>query len=386
MRYLPLIWAWLAHKRVRTLSTIISLAVGFLLFGLLQGVDSAFSAAITRQRLDRLLIDPKFGLPALPLAYTSRIANLAHITDVAGTVFLQGTYQDPRNGVVVIGATPERYFAVRSEFQTTPEQMAALKTTRTGLLVMPALAERFGWKIGDKVTLRSTMVARPDGGTDYTFDVVGFMQNADNPTQSGLALANYEYLDESWGGISIVMRYIVKIDDPRRSAEVSRAVDALFDNSEAPTRTVTENERAQGQLASVGDVSLLTRGIISAVFFAILVMTGNMVLQSVRERVPQFAVLKTLGFHDSTVFVIVIAETVALCLVGAAVGLAAAAAIFPAVAAAIPSMSVYLSNASLSPQVVGYGFVWAAVLAVVSSAIPALMMLRLKIVDALIAH
>jgi putative ABC transport system permease protein len=383
MKFLPLVWSGLWRKPARTLFTLLSLALGFLLFGLLQGVDSAFDGAVARQRLDRLLTDPRFGAP-LPLSYGPTLEKVPHVTNLTWTVFLPGYVQEPQNNFLVIATAPGRFFKVRHEYQTTPEQLAALESTRTGLIVLKKSAEVFGWKIGDRVTLKSP-VPRKDGGTDWTFDVVGLLDNPDNPGQIGFAVAHYEYFDEARAmGNGTVGRYVIRIDEPRRSVEVSRAIDKLFESSAAPTRTQTENERAQSQLATIGDVGLFTRAIIAAVFFAILFLTGNTVLQSVRERGPELAVLKTLGFSDSTVFGIVIAETFLLCLVAAAAGLAGASVLFPVVSANLLDFSAYVGSAPFFRRVLVEGFALALVLAVLSAVVPAWRTTRLRIVDALV--
>ena len=360
----------------------VSLAVGFLLFGLLQGVDAAFGAAVQRQRLDRLLIDPRFGEPLLPRTYAERIERVPGVTNLVWTQFLLGFYREPANGLLVITTEPTRFFSVRSEYQTPPETLQALARTRTGLIVLESLATRMGWKVGDKVTLQ-TQVPQRDGSTHWTFDVVGFLTNPANPGQIGFALGNYEYLEEARAnGRGTVGRFVVRIDDPGRSVEVSRAIDLLFQSSPAPTRTMTENEIAQAQLASVGDVRLMSRAIIAAVFFAIAFLTGNTILQSVRERTSELGTLKALGYADSTVLLLVMSEALVLCLCAAVVGLGASVVGFPIVSQALPAVSAWVGTARMSLSVIVFGFVFATSLALLSAAIPAWRTTRLKVVDA----
>jgi putative ABC transport system permease protein len=386
MKYFPLVWSGLWRKPARALFTMASLAVGFLLFGLLEGVDTAFGAAVQRQRLDRLLTDPRFGEPPLPLGYAERIERVPGVTNLTWTQFLPGFWRERTNGLVVIATDPERFFRVRNEYQTSPEHLRALSETRTGLIVLESLAARNGWKIGDKVTLQ-TLTPQQDGTTNWTFDVVGFVTNPSNPGQIAFALANYTYLDEARAARrGTVGRFVLRIDDPRRSVEVSRAIDALFESSSAPTRTMTENEFAQAQLASVGQVSLFARAIIGAVFFAIAFLTGNTILQSVRERTSELGTLKALGYADATILMLVVSETLLLCLVAAAVGLAAAVAFFPMISTYLPALSGFVGTARMSNAVIVLGFVFAAALALVSAAFPAWRATRLKVVDALAAR
>jgi putative ABC transport system permease protein len=383
VKYLPLIWSGLWRRPVRTTCTLVSLAVGFLLFGLLQGVDAAFGAAVHRQRLDRLLIDPRFGEPPLPLTYAERIERVPGVTKLVWTQFLFGFYREPTNGLPVITTEPTRFFSVRNEYQTSPEHLQALVRTRTGLLVLESFASRMGWRVGDKVTLQ-TQVPQRDGNTNWTFDVVGFVTNPSNPGQISFALANYEYLEQARAnGRGTVGRFVIRIDDPKRSVEVSRAIDLLFQNSPAPTRTMTENEIAQSQLASVGDVRLMARGIIAAVFFAIAFLTGNTILQSVRERTSELGTLKALGYEDSTVLLLVVSEALMLCLGAAVIGLSAALVMFPLVSQSLPNVSAWVGTAQMSPSVIVFGFLFATSLAVLSAVIPAWRTTRLKVVDAL---
>jgi putative ABC transport system permease protein len=383
VKYFPLIWSGLWRKPARASFTMASLAVGFLLFGLLEGVDVAFGAALQRQRLDRLLTDPRFGEPPLPRAYAERIERVPGVTNLTWTAFLPGFWREQANGLVVITTDPERFFSVRNEYQISPEHLRAFKETRTGVIVLESLAARHGWRIGDKVTFQ-TPIPQQDGSTAWTFDIVGFVTNPSNPGQIAFGLANYTYFDEARAARrGSVGRFVVRIADPRRSVEVSRAIDALFESSPAPTRTMTENEFAQAQLASVGQVSLLARAIIGAVFFAIAFLTGNTILQAVRERTPELGTLKALGYTDATVLMLVLSETMLLCLIAAVVGLAAAVAFFPMVSAYLPSLSGFVGTARMSSSVIVLGLMFAAVLALVSAAFPAWRATRLKVVDAL---
>ncbi len=383
MKYFYLIWRGLWRKPARTALTAVSLMTGFLLFGIAQGIDSAFNAAVARQRVDRLLTDSRFGQAPLPLSYHTQIEKVPGVTTVGWTAFLPGTYQDRTKNVLVIATAPERFFAVRNEFETEPAQLAALLAKRTGLLALESVASTHGWKIGDQVTLQSPIPKR-NGSHDWEFEIVGFMRNPANPGQVGFGLANYDYFNENRiAGQGTVGRFITRIEDPSRSAEVGAAIDKLFENSPAPTRTANENEVAQADLASVGDVSLLARGIITAVFFSLLHLTAHTVLQSVRERSKELAVLKTLGFSDRRTWMLIVCETLLLCVGASVVGLALAALVFPAASAHLPSLSGYVGNADFSSAVVLHGLAFAVALALVSSTIPAWRTARMTIAEAL---
>jgi putative ABC transport system permease protein len=381
MNMLALAWSGLWAKPMRTWLTLVSLVVGFLLFGLLQGLHTAFALATSRTKADRLLMSPRFEAP-LPQSYLSQIQQVPGVKEVTWTGFLPVSYQDPRNGFVVISTEPVSFLRVRDEYVVEPAQLQALLATRSGMLVLESLAQRFGWKIGDKIALNS-FDPRLDG-TPWTFDVVGFVTNPSNPGSVPFALANYNYVNASRTNLkNRVTRFVVRVDDARRSLDTAEAIDKQFASSEAPTRTQQENEFAQSDMATIGDVQKLTVAITAAVLFATLFMTGNVVRQGARERTPQFGMLKSLGFSDSKVLALVITEAVLLCLLGAIIGLALTMVAFPYIANYLPNLSGYLGTPRLSGRVLLLGVVTALALTVASAGLPAWRAMRLNIVDAL---
>ena len=386
MKFLFLAWAGLWRKPARTVFTLISLAIGFLLFGLLQGVNSTFTAAIGRTKADRLLIDPKLDKP-LPQNYASRIAKVPGVRDLTWTQFFQGFYQDQKNFVLVLTGEPRSFFRVRDEYVTTPAVIDALAKTRTGLVILDKLAAQYGWKVGDRVTLTSG-VAQRDGSHDWQFDVVGIMTDPSNAGQFPFAVANFAYLDAARAGPhGTVGRFVIRVTDPARSVEIGHAIDAEFANSDAPTLSQLEDAFAGRELATIGDVGRLTVAVIGAVFFAILFLAGNVILQSVRERTAEFAVLKTLGFSDGRVLGLVVLEALLLCGIGAVLGLGASEAVFPSIAAFLPNLSLYLATTpQLNTSVLVLGVAVAAALTVLAGALPAWTAKRLNVVEALRAR
>jgi putative ABC transport system permease protein len=377
-----LIRSGLLRKPLRTVFTVASLAVGFLLFGLLQGVDTAFDQAVERLRADRLLVDPRFDEPLLQ-SDVSVIQEIEGITDVTWTQFFAGGYQQTESTVIVLTTEPESFFKVRNEYETSPEHLEALRRTPNGLIVWQSLADEMGWQIGDQVPLMSN-VQRLDGEPAWTFEVVGFMDWPDNPGGVPFTVANYAYLDEARvSPKGVIGRFVVRIADPRQSVEVARAIDDAFRNSPRPTFTQIDDQRAQAELATIGDVSRLTVAVIIAVFFAIVFLAGNVVLQSVRERIGELAVLKTVGFSDARVLMLVTSEALVLCVAGAVLGLVGTAVVFPFIAPYLLELSLYLGTPRLSPSVFAWGLLFAGVLTVLSAALPAWHAKRLSIVDAL---
>jgi putative ABC transport system permease protein len=381
METLRLAWAGLWDKPLRTGLTLMSLIVAFLLFGLLQGLHTAFALATSRTQADRLLMSPRFDAPLLH-SYLKQIERVPGVKEVTWTAFLPAFYQEPRNGFVVISTDPISFVQVRNEYVVDPAQLQTLVATRTGVIVLESFAQRLGWKIGDKVPLGSP-VPREDG-MPWTFDVVGFVTNPSNPGSVPFALANYDYVNASRANLKDrVTRFVVRVDDARRSLETAEAIDKVFASSEAPTRTQAENEFAQADMATIGDVQRLTAAITVAVLFATLFMTGNVVRQAARERTPQFGMLKTLGFSDSKVLALVVSESLILCLLGAVIGLAVTLLVFPLVSRYLPNLSGYLGTPRLSNRVLLLGVGTAVALTALSAALPAWRAMRLNIVDAL---
>jgi putative ABC transport system permease protein len=378
LRYLPLVLAGLWRKPARTILTFLSIVVAFVLFGILSAIDAGFAHQLEAARLDRLFADPRFG-GLMPIAYADKIAAVPGVTVVAPRMGLDGYYKDPRNGMGVI-MTDARFFAARPELTATRQQIEQLQRTRNGALVGTYYVEKYGWKVGDTIPLLSSTVKR-DGSRTWTFDILGIIEDTDNPGPSGYFVGNYKYLDEARvTDKGTTDRFLVRIRDPRQATQTGRAIDQLFDNSPAPTRTGSEKAQAQSGLQSLGDVNFLTHAVITAVIFMLLFLTGNTMMQSVRERRSEFAVLKTLGFPDMGVLALVFAEALLLCLLAGMTGLGLSEIAVPLIQKSLPEVAdlLRMSWGALLP---GFGF--ALLVAFLSALIPALRARRLNIVDAL---
>jgi putative ABC transport system permease protein len=380
VKYFPLIWAGLRRKPARSIFTLLSIVVAFLLFGMLQGINAGFAKVIADQHLDRLLTDPRVpGGASMPVSAAAQIENVPGVTAVAARAVFFGSYQLPKNGVFALATDVERWFAVRPEFVIPRDQLDTLLKTRTGIVVTPALRDRYGWKVGDKIPIQSRIL-KQDGGGEWVFDLVGVFDSTDNPGQGVLALINYGYFDEARAANrGTADRFIVRISDPKRSAETAAAIDKLFANSVHETRTQSEKEQAQSQLKQVGDINFFTNAIVGAVFFTLLFLTANTMMQSVRERIPEFAVLKTIGFSDTSVLVLVLLEALFLCVVSAALGLGCAAAAFP-------TLTAVFGGFKLEWIVLLGGLTASVFVALISAFLPAWRVKQLRIVDALMGR
>ena len=378
MTHFKLVWAGLWRKPVRTVFTVLSIAIAFLLFGLLQGVNAWFSGLITDAHADRLIVVSRISqVEPLPIAHLQRIERLPGIRRAAQVGAFAGVYQSRGNDVLVYATNPEAVFDIYPEWRTTPDQLRALAATRTGALVGDVLMKAYGWKVGDRIPL-TTSVVKQDGSTDWSLDIVGTYSVAGAEAQANRVLINYAYFDEARQfDKGRVFAFIVSIDDPDRSAAMCATIDALFSNSSDETLTQDEAEYAQAQLRQIGNISVMVNAIVGAVLFTLLFLTGNTMMQSVRERIPELAVLKAIGFSDGKVTALVLVESVLLCMVAASLGLAAAAAVFPV------TESLGIGGGALPASVIALGLAIALVLALVSGLPPARRVQRMTIVDAL---
>ncbi len=387
MRYLPLLWAGLFRKKTRTILTLLSIVVAFALFGLLQAVEVAFESGADAADAKRLLTTARYSIiEPLPMAYQRRIEQVPGVVGVAYADWFGAKYQNESNAFPVFAVDPTRYLDMYPEFTIDRAQREAFARTRTGAVAGKRLADRFGWKVGQKLPISSEIHPKTDGSMSWEFDLVGII-DADDPAVRGntdMVLINVAYFDEArQNGRGKTGWYIVRVADSIQARAISASIDGLFTNSPDETKTQPEKEFALGFAKQIGDIGALVTRILIAVFFTILILTGNTMAQSIRERIPELAILKTLGFSDGKVTALVLAEAVLLLILGGGIGMGAAVAAMPALNGS--------TGGRFPPLFVGpeTWLLAAAIAALVALAIglpPALRANRLKIVDALSGH
>jgi putative ABC transport system permease protein len=359
---------------LRLLLTCVSIAAAFLLFGVLQGINTTLGATLDRMRVDRLLVGPRGDAPPLR-AYADTIAKVDGVT----RFMYQFLY---KQSFPIIFTDPDRFIAVRPEYQVSPGGLEALRNNPAGLLVLDTLAKELNLRIGQQIEPdadAAMRVLRKDGTNVWQFEIVGFISYPDNPSQVKFSLGNYNGFDEARAqGIGTVDRLVVRVKDPARSVATAKAIDQLFENSPAPTRTEAENEYGQAQIGVVGDVGKLSTWILFAVFVALLIVTGNVLMQSVLERTPEFAVLRAVGYSRSRVIAIVLFEALVVCLLGAAIGLALATYVYPMMANRFLAFDLPIARSPLPLGAVGWGLLCAVALAVVSVVIPQIAVTRIR--------
>jgi putative ABC transport system permease protein len=377
MKFLPLIWSGIWRKPGRAVLIFLQVSIAFALFGVLQGLKTGVEHVISQARADLLLVHGSLSLAdSLPLGMLEQIKSVPGVKVVAPVELFIALYQDPANKLGVVAIRPDEGWLSAFTYTIAPEYVAALRSTRTGAIIREGLTKKYGWKVGDRIPLMST-TAQVNGSTDWTFDVVGTYSDSDAGGGRDTLLINYAYFDEArLAGRGTVKHFNVAISDPRLAVPVTEAIDRRFENSSNQTRTESLRELAQSQLQSIGDLNFLIRAILSAVLVALLFATATMMIQSTRERTPELAVLKTLGFTDRNVFLFILGEALAVFIAAAACGLALATLVFPLASKIIPGLSMPM-------VVVAAGLASAALVALISAWVPAVLAARLKIAQAL---
>jgi putative ABC transport system permease protein len=379
VKYLPLVWAGIWRKRGRTILILAQVVIAFTLFGVLQGLNTAIKQVVNSTHADRLYVGSRlrFGTP-LPISMLARLEATPGVTGTSYRFSFGGSYQRATQNVPIAATDIKSFLSMYPELQTTePAQVVQdLARTQDGALVGAVTMTKYGWKIGERITLQSPL-PRKNGSRDWTFQIVGSYQNKELPDQAILILANYRYINESQAGQPNTISFaIVRIADPSQAAQVEQAIDRQFANSLNETLTQSEQELVQSQVENLGDLDVAVHRITAATFFVLLFATGALMMQSIRERTPELAVLKTVGYSSPLVMTLILAETLMLCVTGAALGLWIASRL-------LPLASSFTGLGSIPAIVIETGLACAVILALAAGSIPAWRGLRLRAVDAL---
>lgn len=385
MKYLHLVWAALFRRKTRTLLTLVSIIAAFLLFGLLDAVRTSFSqAGQSANGAERLQTGAKLSfIQPLPKSLEMQIPRVPGVKDMTYVNWFGGAYQDPRNQVFSFAVAPN-YLDLYPEIAVSDTERKAFEDTRTGVLVGERLAQRFNWKVGDRLPLQSTIFPDRQGSKNWSFDIVGLLHAKDRKTggwYDQMLLLHWKYFDETTPyNNGQVGWYVTRVADVNQADQVAKAIDALSANSDHETRTQTEQAASASWMKQFADIGLIVGSIMGAVFFTLMLLSGNTMMQAVRERTSELAVLKTIGFSSLSVLAMVLAESVLLLVLGGVVGLALAAAIIPVVSAGSGGM-LNLPTVGLDSWLLG--LVLMVLIGVLVGALPALTAMRLNIVDAL---
>jgi putative ABC transport system permease protein len=380
VKFLPLIWKSLWRRKVRTTFTLLSIFIAFLLFGILMTIRAAFSIGIDLAGMDRLIIIHKISLiMPLPQSYEGRLETVPGVDIVTNNSWFGGIYQDPKNFFAQIAVEPEKFLAIYKEFKVPEAQKKAWLEDRKGAIAGRAIADRFGWKVGDHIPIQATIWQPKGGGLTWDFNLVGIYDGEPGVDTTSFYF-HYDYLNENRAqGEGLVGWYVVKVKDPKQSQAMAKTFDQMFENSNAETKTTTEKGFVEGFAKQIGDIGSIMMAILAAVMFTILLVVGNTMAQAVRERTSELAVLKTLGFSDVGILSLVLAESLFVALVGGGLGLALA---WLFVQGGDPTNGM-LPAFYLPKGDIVFGIVLMVLVGIAAGILPAAGAMRLKITDAL---
>ncbi len=383
MKYVPLVWRNLMRRKIRTIFTILSILIAFVLFGGLMAIRAAFTMGVDVAGADRLMMIHKVSIiQLLPKSYGERIRATEGVTEVSHANWFGAYYQDPTNFIQNMAVDPESWLRMYPEFEVPEDQKKVWLSDRTGALIGSDLALKWGWKIGDRIPLISPIYRKPDG-TPWEFTIDGIYTSAKQGVDKTQFFFHWDYLNETFRNSGFmngqVGWYIFRVADPATSDQLAKRIDAMFANSPAETKTATEKAFISDWAKQVGDIGAIMIAIATIVMFFILFVAGNAMAQSIRERTNELGVLKTIGFSDGRILALVLLESCVIALVGGGIGLAVSWLI---IAQGDPTNGMLpIFHFPTRDLIFGIGLV--LLLGLGTGLLPAYQAGRLKIVDAL---
>ena len=382
MKYFHLIWAALFRSRTRTLLTLLSVVAAFLLFGMLDSVRVAFNSGGEVAGANRMITMSRLSITQmLPASLDAKVRAVPGVRKAAYAAWFGGIYRDPKNFFATFSVSPN-YLDLYPEFKIPAAQKKAWLADQRGAIVGESLARRHGWKVGDTIPLQATIFPTK-GSNNWSFTLRGIyvVDDPKQKAQENVLFFHWKYFDEANDYVKgRVGWFVVQPDSGDAADRVALAIDTLSANSDHETKTQTETAFNQAFAKQFADIGLIVTAIMGAVFFTLLLLTGNTMAQAVRERIPELAVLKTIGFSNRSILWLVLAEAILLVALGGLIGLGIAALIMPAVSAASGGM---IQLPGVMPQTWGVGLLLMLAIGVIVGLLPALRGMRLNIVDAL---
>ncbi len=384
-RWIPLVWANLRRRKLRLVLTFASILIAFLLFGLLEALRTSMSAGVTMAGADRLVLRNKAGLTQpLPLAYFEKIKAVPGVRAAASNSWFGAEYrtpQNPKEQFPLFATQPGPHLEVFPQIKVTPAGAGkAWQQDRQGLLVGYLLARKYGWKVGDRIPIRSQIWRKTDNTDTWQFNVVGIYESG-SPFLDGSAYMQFDYYNEPLlFGKDMIGSVNIRVQDEKQSSAIAHKIDAMFANSTAETETLSERDWVKHWIAQIGDMTIIVTSVTLAVFFTMLLVTANRMAQSVRERTNEIGVMKTLGFGAGLIVLLVLLESLLLTLSGGLVGLGLAKVLSLGLAFILkdnlPGFAIHGSTFLVAlALMVAFGLV--------AGLWPSLMASRLKVVDAL---
>jgi putative ABC transport system permease protein len=375
-RFLPFILRNATRNRRRTTLTVLSIVVSLFLFCTLRTVLTAFAASLETADAARLVVRRSVSLTfPLPLSYRDRLAQMPGVESVTWSNWFGGVYIDERNFFSQFAVDPGTYFDMYSEYRLTPEEKEALSRERTACIVGEKLARKYGFKKGDRITLKGTIYP---GNWDFTVRGIAVPSTPD--LDSNVFLFSWDYLNERAGDPGEVGIFILRLDDARRAGEIARLIDATFANSAAETKTETEKAFQLGFITMLGNIQAVIYAVGTAIVVAILLVSMNTMMMAARERIRELAVLKALGFSNRLVVGLVLAESLLITLTGGLLGTGLARLVF-----SLTDFTAggFFPRFDVTDGTVLQGLAIALFMGLLSGAPPAWTAARLRVVEAL---
>ncbi len=381
--FLHLVWSNLKRKKLRTLLTMLSIIVAFVLFGLMSSIRQALTGGVSLEGANRLIVQHKVSIiQLLPLSYEQRMERIPGVAAVTHQTWFGGRFQrDERYFFMQNPVDPQSFADMHPELVLPPEQKQAWFANRIGAIVGRTTAKRFNWKIGQHIPIFTPIWRQADGNQTWEFEISGIFDGKEKTDDTMSMFFHYDYFDEARvGAKGQIGWFTVRVKDPAQAAQVAKAIDQEFENSDAETKTAPEAAFIQAWAKQIGDIALISAAILGAVFFTILLVTGNTMSQAVRERTGELGVLKAIGFTNGRVMALVMAESCLISILGGVLGLGLALALIPGIARALSSM-LPMFFFPLRDLLLGLGICIG--LGLVTGIFPAWAAMRLRVADAL---
>ena len=373
----------LFRRKLRATLMIVSILVAFMIFGVLAGFYRAFTAGEDRAAADRMITVNKINFTQpMPIAYYNRVRAVDGVRQVTHANWFGGYYQEPKNFLMTLAIEPVTYFDVyRSELELPPEQLQAFIRDRSSAVIGESIAKKYGWKVGDRVPVKSNIFSQKSGGQTWDFTIAGIVKGKAEQVDTNFMLFQYNYFDETRSfGKDTIGWLILQTTSPDNNDRVAKTIDAMFANSTAETSTDTEKAFGKAFAAQFGNIALIVFLVVGAAFVTILMIVGNTMALSIRERTREIGVLKTLGFSGPRILRMVLGESVLLALLGGLPGLAIAALVVMALRGSLVNIAPAFA---VSPVIALQGLALMLALGLITGIIPALNAMRLKIAAAL---
>jgi putative ABC transport system permease protein len=383
MNDLSLIRKNLFRKRTRAGLMIVAIFFAFAIFGVLGAFLRAFYAGQDMAQADRLVTVNKINFTQpLPLAYYNRVRNIEGVRQASFANWFGGYYQDPKNFTVVFAIEPKSYMEIiDKDVIIAPEQQQAFIRERTGVIVGEALAKKWGWKVGDRIPMGSNIFTQKNGSQTWDMTIVGIAYPRSPRVDTTLALFQYEYFNETRSfGKDTIGWLLLTTDSPAVNDRVINTIDQMFANSPYETATDTEKAFNKAFIAQLGNIALIVGLVVGAAFVTILMVVGNTMAMSVRERTREIGVLKTLGFPRARILKLLLGESVLLALLGGVPGMLAA---FAVTLALRESISNFVPGLTVTADIYIAALLLMLALGFVTGIIPAVNAMRLRIATAL---